>query len=134
MRHHLRIARPVSDLSRSQSMYCTGLGLWVLERFEDHEGFDGVVLGIPGMFHHLELTRCRRHPVAPRPTEEDLLVFYVPDQEEWEGRCAAMRSAGFEQVASFNPYWDLRGCTFQDPDGYRLVLHRDRWAGSDAPA
>jgi hypothetical protein len=29
-----------------------------------------------------------------------------------------MRAAGFRQVASFNPYWEVRGCSFEDPDGY----------------
>ena len=108
-------------------MYCGGLGLEVLGSFEDHEGFDGVMLGTEGMSHHLEFTVCRAHPVAPSPTEEDLLVFYVPDHEEWERRCAAMRAAGFRQVPSFNPYWDLDGCTFQDPDGYRVVLQGTSW-------
>ena len=134
MRHHLRIARPVSDLPRSRSMYRAGLGLRLLGSFEDHEGFDGVMLGTPGMPYHLELTSCRTHPVTPRPTEEDLLVLYVPDPDEWERRCAAMRAAGFRQVPSFNPYWDARGQTFQDPDGYRVVLARESWASSGAPA
>jgi catechol 2,3-dioxygenase-like lactoylglutathione lyase family enzyme len=130
MRHHLRIARPVRDLSRSRAMYCAGLGLQVLGGFEDHEGFDGVMLGTPGASFHLELTSCRTHPVTPRPTEEDLLVFYLPDPDEWERACSAMRAAGFEQASSFNPYWDRRGRTFQDPDGYRVVLQREAWSGS----
>lgn len=28
---------------------------------------------------------------------------------------------------SFNPYWDRLGVTFEDPDGYRVVLQRDAW-------
>lgn len=131
--HHLRIARPVSDLSRSREMYGAGLGLRVLGSFHDHEGFDGVMLGVPGVPYHLEFTTHRARPVAPRPTEEDLLVFYVPDPEEWERRCDAMRAAGFVQVASSNPYWDACGRTFRDPDGYRVVLQRASWASSEAP-
>jgi YycE-like protein len=94
---------------------------------EGHEGFDGVMLGTSGAAHHLELTSCRTRPVVPRPTEEDLLVFYVAGHDEWDRCCAAMRAAGFRQVSSFNPYWDRHGCTFQDPDGYRVVLQRERW-------
>jgi YycE-like C-terminal domain/YycE-like N-terminal domain len=127
MRHHLRIARPVSDLARSRSMYCAGLGLCVLGSFRDHAGFDGEMIGTPGMSYHLELTSCRTHPVVPRPTQEDLLVFYVPNRDEWERRTAALRVAGFEEVPSFNPYWDVSGRTFQDPDGYRVVLQRESW-------
>lgn len=39
-----------------------------------------------------------------------------------------MRDAGFDPVPSFNPYWDMSGVTFEDPDGYRVVLQRDAWA------
>lgn len=125
---HLRIARPVSDLSRAQSMYCHGLGLRVFGNFENHEGFDGVMLGLPGASYHFEFTQCRAHPVVPAPTVEDLTVFYVPVLSEWQGACADMLAAGFKQVASFNPYWDVRGRTFEDPDGYRVVLQNTEWS------
>ena len=127
---HLRLARPVSDLVRARSMYCAGLGLCVLGAFEEHEGFDGVMLGVPGAPYHFEFTRCGAHPVVPRPTAEDLIVLYVPDRDEWERRCGEMLAAGFRQVASFNPYWEARGRTFMDPDGYRVVLERAEWDGA----
>lgn len=65
---HLRIARPVSDLARAAAMYREGLGLRELARFEDHAGFDGVMLGYDGAGWHLEFTHCRAHPVVPAPT------------------------------------------------------------------
>ena len=68
MAHHLRIARPVSDLARSVDMYCRGLGCIVLGSFEDHDGFDGVMVGAPGSQYHFEFTHCRAHPVRPTPT------------------------------------------------------------------
>jgi catechol 2,3-dioxygenase-like lactoylglutathione lyase family enzyme len=119
---HLRIARPVSDLRRAEEMYRKGLGLELLDRFEGHDGFDGVMLGAPGGAFHFEFTRCRAHPVAPSPTPEDLAVFYVPRRDEWRRGCANLRAAGFRPVASFNPYWERRGRTFEDADGYRVVL------------
>jgi catechol 2,3-dioxygenase-like lactoylglutathione lyase family enzyme len=108
-------------------MYRQGLGLRVVGSFEDHAGFDGVMLGTAGSGYHFELTRCRTHPVAPAPTAEDLVVFYVPDPDEWEAACDRMADAGFRQIASFNPYWETRGRTFEDPDGYRFVLQRAEW-------
>jgi hypothetical protein len=33
-----------------------------------------------------------------------------------------MMAAGYWPVASFNPYWDRSGRTFEDSDGYRVVL------------
>lgn len=83
MLHHLRVARPVSDLDRAADMYCRGLGLRVIDRFEDHGGFDGIMLGMAGADYHLEFTRSRRHAVLPSPSVEDLMVFYVPSQSEW---------------------------------------------------
>lgn len=131
MAHRLRIARPVSDLARSRDMYCRGLGLRVVGSFEDHDGFDGVMLGTADADYHFEFTHCRTDPVAPAPTPEDLIVFYLPAGAEWRSACARMQAAGFRPVASFNPYWDAEGRTFEDPDGYRIVLQNAEWHTPD---
>jgi catechol 2,3-dioxygenase-like lactoylglutathione lyase family enzyme len=123
----IRIARPVSDLDRARDMYCRGLGFQVLGSFQDHAGFDGVMLGAAGCDTHFEFTRCRLHPVAPAPTPEDLTVFYLPDEAAWRATCERLVAAGFAPVVSFNPYWDTRGRTFEDPDGYRIVLQQSQW-------
>ncbi len=124
----VRIARPVGDLRRAREMYCRGLGLRVLGSFEDHAGFDGVMLGLEEGNVHFELTRCASHPVAPSPSPEDLAVFYLPSPEEWRLACARMIAAGFREVRSFNPYWERCGRTFEDLDGYRTVLQNAEWA------
>ncbi|MCU6432493.1 VOC family protein [Undibacterium sp. Jales W-56] len=128
MQAHLRIARPVSDLQFAKTMYCQGLQLSVIGAFEDHQGFDGVMLGRAGMQYHFEFTHCKTQPVRAQPTAEDLIVFYLPDNHEWITSCARMLTAGFQQVAAFNPYWDLKGRTFVDADGYRVVLQNARCA------
>lgn len=125
---HFRLARPVTDLPRTERMYCEGLGLLVLDRFEDHEGFDGVMLGHPGSQFHFEFTHCRSHPVAPAPTVEDLTVFYIPCAIEWKIACERMTLAGFAAVPSSNPFWEVQGRTFQDRDGYRTVLQNASWS------
>jgi catechol 2,3-dioxygenase-like lactoylglutathione lyase family enzyme len=125
----VRIARPVSDLARAREMYCRGLGLRVLASFEDHAGFDGVILGLPEGNVHFELTRCTRDPVVPSPSPEDLVVLYIPSPEQWRLACTHMIAAGFREVRSFNPYWERFGRTFEDPDGYRAVLQNARWHG-----
>lgn len=124
---HLRFARPVSDLARSCRMYCEGLDLQVVDRFEDHEGFDGVMLGRAGAAYHFEFTHARHHPVLPSPTVEDMIVLYVPDEADWQAACARLTAAGFESVGAFNPYWERRGRTFVDHDGYRVVVQQDSW-------
>jgi len=108
-------------------MYRAGLGLVRVGHFDDHDGFDGVMLGLPGAGYHLEFTYCRTHPVAPAPTPEDLLVFYFPSRDAWESRCQAMLDAGFKRVSSLNPYWEQDGRTFEDHDGYRVVIQCAGW-------
>lgn len=108
-------------------MYCAGLGLRVIGRFADHDGFNGVMLGEAGSGYHFEFTHCAAHPVRPTPTSEDLIVFYVPASNDWQAACSLMAQAGFKAVRSFNPYWDTRGKTFEDFDGYRVVLQNAGW-------
>jgi catechol 2,3-dioxygenase-like lactoylglutathione lyase family enzyme len=120
----LRVARPTDRLDDVVRFYTEGLGLSRLGEFRDHDGFDGVMLGAPGAPYHLEFTRKRGHAAGRAPTRDNLLVFYLPDPREWQAAVDRMIGAGYEPVASFNPYWDRDGLTFQDPDGYRVVLQR----------
>ena len=123
----LRVARPSDDLEALLRFYGQGLGLAVLYRFEDHDGFDGVMLGRPGAPYHFEFTRKRGHAVGRAPTPDNLLVFYLPDADDWKEAVQRLRDAGFDPVAAFNPYWDRDGLTFEDPDGYRIVLQKAAW-------
>jgi len=107
--------------------YGEGLGFAELCRFEHHAGFDGVMLGPPGAPYHLEFTKARGHSAGRAPTADNLLVFYLPDKGEWNAAVGRMKKAGYEPVSSFNPYWDQHGLTFEDPDGYRVVLAHEAW-------
>lgn len=122
MRIHLRVARPVRDLERSAAMYERGLGLARLGAFAGHGGFDGVLLGRPGLDYHLEFTYCHHRPVTPAPSDEDLLVLYISDAQAWEQQCRSLIDSGFVEVEPHNPYWAVSGRTFRDVDGYRTVL------------
>ena len=123
----LRVARPTDNLEALLPFYQQGLGLTVLFRFQDHNGFDGIMLGQPDAPYHLEFTRAHGYPAGRAPTQDNLLVFYLPDRTEWQAAVERMRSAGFDPVPSFNPYWDRNGLTFEDPDGYRVVLQNAAW-------
>jgi len=105
------------------------LGLDVIASFADHNGFDGVMLGHIGGVYHLEFIHHRGHLVGRAPTQDNLLVFYLPDRVEWEQAVKRMLDHGYSPTPSFNPYWDMKGKTFEDPDGYRVVLENDSWEG-----
>ncbi len=107
--------------------YRDGLGFEVLGEFADHDGFDGVMLGHRSQPYHLEFTHQRGHAAGRAPTAEHLLIFYLPDEQAWSSSVARMRAHGHEPVASLNPYWDRHGKTFEDPDGYRVVLQNAVW-------
>src|SRR3954470_19247701 len=49
----LRVARPTDDIDALLPFYVDGLGFQILTRFEDHQGFSGIVLGHPGQPYHL---------------------------------------------------------------------------------
>ncbi len=123
----LRVARPTDDIAALLPFYCDGLGFAIVDRFEDHDGFDGVMLGHAGAPYHFEFTTARGHIAGRAPTQDNLLVFYIPDPAEWQVATERMRSAGFSPVPAFNRYWDQSGLTFEDPDGYRVVLQRAIW-------
>lgn len=123
----LRVARPTDNLAAVAAMYAHGLGLQVLGEFVDHDGFDGVILGRVEDRFHLEFTTRHGHRVGRAPTEDHLLVFYVTDRAKWEASCARMMDAGFREVVSCNPYWETQGRTFEDVDGYRVVLQNSAW-------
>jgi catechol 2,3-dioxygenase-like lactoylglutathione lyase family enzyme len=123
----LRVARPTDDLDALLPFYQQGLGLKILYRFEDHDGFDGVMLGHERAPYHFEFTRARGHTAGRAPTRDNLIVFYLPDPEDWRAAVQRLRDAGFPPVPAFNPYWDRDGLTFEDPDGYRVVLQRAAW-------
>jgi hypothetical protein len=109
--------------------YRDGLGLDVLYEFKGHDGFDGVMLGRKGAAYHLDFTRKHGHRAGRAPTEDDLLVFYLPDQAEWQRAVDRLAGLGYRPVKAFNPYWDRKGVTFEDPGSYRVVLQNAAWPG-----
>jgi catechol 2,3-dioxygenase-like lactoylglutathione lyase family enzyme len=114
----VRVARHTERLEEVVVFYRDGLGLPEIGRFRDHDGYDGVFLDIPGTGAHLELTAGGRQG-APTPHSESLLVLYVGDDAAVEAIAARI---GTEPVTPANPYWATHGLTFEDPDGFRVVL------------
>lgn len=121
----VRFARHTARLDEVVRFYRDGLGLPELGRFEDHDGYDGVFLDLPGTAAHLELT-AGGDEGAPASHPESLLVLYLGDPARVE---AAVARLGATPVPSANPYWDEHGVTVEDPDGFRVVLVGRAWEG-----
>jgi catechol 2,3-dioxygenase-like lactoylglutathione lyase family enzyme len=125
--YHLRVARPTDNMSEIIRFYRDGLGFEIIASFENHQGFDGIMLGHATLSYHLEFTHHRGHTVGRAPTQDNLLVFYLPDKNEWDQAVARMLQHGCHPIKSYNPYWDVEGKTFEDADGYRVVLQQAGW-------
>jgi catechol 2,3-dioxygenase-like lactoylglutathione lyase family enzyme len=119
----LRVARHTERLDALVRFYRDGLGLSEVGRFEDHDGYEGVFLEVPGTGAHLELTAGGVRG-APVPHPETLVVLYLGDEQSVQAVAARL---GAEPVAPANPYWAEHGLTFEDPDGFRVVLVPERW-------
>jgi hypothetical protein len=118
----VRIARPTDQLKAVVTFYSQGIGLKVLGSFEDHAGYDGVMLGLPGFPYHLEFTSHKNGSPCPAPTKDNLLVLYIPDKAAVNAIEKRLKSMGHMAVLPENPYWETNGLTFEDPDGWRVVL------------
>ncbi|MGF9963606.1 VOC family protein [Bacillus rhizoplanae] len=117
-----RIARPTDKLEEVIKFYEEGLGLKRIGEFHNHEDYDGVMFGLPGVEYHLEFTRHMNGSPCPAPTKDNLLVFYFPDKSEIEKINHRLNTMGYYEVEPENPYWKEKGTTIEDPDGWRIVL------------
>ncbi len=118
----VRVARPTGRLREVVRFYRDGLGLEVIGSFEGHDGYSGVMLGLPGRDYHLEFTEHEEGSPCPAPSKDNLLVFYIPDEESVRRLVERLASMNHSPVAPENPYWAAKGVTFEDPDGWRVVL------------
>lgn len=117
-----RIARPTNQLDKITRFYSNVLGLEIIGQFKGHDGFDGVMIGLPGKTYHLEFTQHISHTLLPEPTEENLLVFYFDSPEEYTNANERMQNHGYYPVQPANPYWLNKSETYEDPDKWRIVL------------
>jgi chromate reductase, NAD(P)H dehydrogenase (quinone) len=114
----LRVARHTDDLPAVVAFYRDVVGFPEVCRFEDHDGYDGVILEVPGTQTHLEFTTGGGHGAA-QPHPENLLVLYF---DNVAARDELAERIGQPTVRPDNPYWERRALTFADPDGWQLVL------------
>jgi len=117
---HTQVLKPIIDF------YVKIIGLEVLGTFENHQGFDGVFIGLPNALNsplgwHLEFTVSWEPPLH-RPDEDDLLVFYPESIEEFEAIIARAKFANIKPFRTKNPYWRRNAVAMLDPDGFGVVI------------
>ncbi len=118
----VRIARPTDRLKQIVHFYENGLRLKRVAEFSGHEGYTGVVYGLPHVRYQLEFTSHEEGSPGQAPTTDNLLVFYIPSKEELQKVAERLHRMGYKEVEPENVYWKERGVTIEDPDGWRVVL------------
>lgn len=118
-----RIARPTAMIEAVTEFYTKGLGLQVLYSFEGHDGYKGVMIGFPNLQYHLEFTQDDKHTECNAPTKDNLLVLYFDSPEKLTPVRRSLEELGYEPVAPENPYWEGKSWTYEDPEGWRVVLY-----------
>jgi len=117
----LRVARATRQLERVVEFYRDGLGFAIVDRFENHAGYSGVILALPGGAQ-LEITQHARGRAQAAPDTDDLLVLYLPSRAHLGRLSRRLERLGHVCVQPANPYWLDKGLTFEDPDRWRVVL------------
>jgi hypothetical protein len=122
----VRIARPTDKLEEVVRFYHDEIGLPIIGQFQGHDGYSGVMLGIPNGSIHLEFTHADGGSPGPAPTRDNLLVLYLSDQRQFLNVVSRLEDAGRQEVEPENPYWSVYGRTYEDPDGWRVVLYQGK--------
>lgn len=116
-----RYARHTTELSRIEHFYTQIAGLENLGGFRDHDSYDGLFLGSPGMNWHLEFTVSDEKPDHTFD-EDDALVFYVKSEDELSKIRDRILKNNILLEAPKNPYWAKNGMMISDPDGYKVIF------------
>lgn len=119
----IRVARPTRDIERSIIFWTLVVGFELLSRFEDHDGYDGAILGFPHGQWELEVTHHSSGIPLPTPTDEDIVTLYLR-RDLADELINRLILAGHPQREHPNPYWQAMGSSVHaDPDGYCLIIY-----------
>ena len=80
------------------------------------------MIGLPDSTYHLEFTEHVDGSPCPASTNDNLLVFYMPDNKQIQAVQSRLAKMGYSEIPPENPYWEEKGVTIEDPDGWRIVL------------
>ena len=126
----MRLSRLTKDIDLLLPFYRDGLGFEVLDRSENVDGMDTVLLGHKDWPYQFEFSQIRGAEAAPRASSpEHYRVFCIEEDEHWSARLTAMFQAGVPQVTPpvqyVNAKWPC--VAYEDADGYRVVLVHGKW-------
>ena len=117
----LRIARHTNKISELTAFYTEIIGLEIIGKFENHNGYDGVFIGKENMNWHLEFT-ASSDKTNQKINEDDLIVFYPDNKNEYEKILEKVKDKQINILNAKNPYWNENGILIKDPDGFGVII------------
>ncbi|QHC85536.1 prolyl endopeptidase [Empedobacter brevis] len=116
-----RSARHTNRIKEIETFYTKILNLDILGDFKNHNGYDGLFIGKANTDWHLEFTTSSDE-VNHQFDEDDCLVFYPETQNEYEAVIKNLEFYRIEPIQAKNPYWNINGISFLDPDGFVVIV------------
>ena len=126
-----RIARHTNKLKEVIHFYGEALGLKQIGSFQEHAGYDGVMFALQGTTCHLEFTSNANGGTCAPPGRDNLLVLYFDTNENFRAATERVEGFGHQPVEPENVYWASRGLTYEDPEGWRVVLYNGTYDAKD---
>lgn len=122
---HFRYARYTQKIESLIYFYTSILNFEVLGKFENHDGYDGVFLGIKGENWHLEFTQSDEKPHS-KFDEDDALVFYPTSQKSYDSILENLTKFDVPLLKAKNPYWWEKGLCIEDCDHYKIIVSKEK--------
>jgi catechol 2,3-dioxygenase-like lactoylglutathione lyase family enzyme len=117
----LRIARHTNKIEEITKFYTEVIGLEIIGRFSNHDGYDGVFFGKNNLDWHLEFTTSE-DAAAHIWDEDDLIVFYPENENQHKNILQAIKEQNIRLYTPKNPYWGSNGILIKDPDDFGIVI------------
>ena len=120
-----RYARHTHDIYKLIEFYTSILNFEVLGEFKNHDGYDGVFLGLNDENWHLEFTQNGENPQS-KFDEDDALVFYPKTQKSFDEILVNLKKFDVPLLEPKNPYWKNKDFCFEDSDGYKIIVSAEK--------
>lgn len=120
-----RFARHTQDIKKLSDFYTSILNFEILGEFKNHEGYDGVMIGLKKENWHLEFTQNAEKPQS-KCDEDDALVFYPDTRKSYDEILKNLKKSKVPLLEPKNPYWKDKGVCFEDCERLKIIISSEK--------
>ena len=99
----LRVARHTNDLEKIKVFYLSILEFELLGSFNNHDLYDGILIGNSNLDWHFEFTQSNEN-AEHHFDEDDILVLYPETRKEYNSMINKILYSNTSIITSKNPY------------------------------